>query len=156
IGARSPIFLAGLPSGFVQRLGRSVVDFHFSGTYQTGGMTIGYIRIPSFSPPSLTQAIAEFTAEMDFFQRNTQGLVIDVMRNPGGGCYMLDVTARLMSTPFFFFGEQIRPTEDRINALQNLLDALRTIRAEKWITDTYESYLDALKSTYSQSGALTG
>ena len=75
--------------------GRLPTDIHFSGTYQAGGMTIGYLRIPSFAPANPAQALTEITTEIAFFQQNTQGLVIDVMRNPGGGCFMLDLAARL-------------------------------------------------------------
>src|SRR5262249_6654968 len=69
IGARAPIFAAGLPAGFVQRLGRVASDFHFSGTYTSNGLTIGYLRIPNFAPPAT--AVTELRTEIDFLQRNT-------------------------------------------------------------------------------------
>lgn len=49
-GSRSPSFR--LPDNFVQRLGRTGTDFHFSGTYEADGMRIGYLRVPSFSAGS--------------------------------------------------------------------------------------------------------
>ena len=66
-------------------------------------------------------------------QKNTEGLVVDVMRNPGGGCYMIDVAARLIPYPFFFFGEQIRPTQDRIVAYDAQLQFARAVHAEQWV-----------------------
>lgn len=84
LGSRNPVFRAGLPADFVQRLGKSPGDFHFSGTYQSDGYTIGYLRVPHFSP-SASQAMRELEAEISYFQANTDGLVVDVMRNPGGG-----------------------------------------------------------------------
>ena len=62
-------------------------------------------------------------------QANTDGLVIDVMRNNGGGCYMIDAAARLIPYPFFFFGEQIRATQDRLNSFQSQLDQAKAQRA---------------------------
>src|SRR5688572_14682000 len=52
LGQRAPVFAAGLPSNFVQRLGRVASDFHFSGTYESEGVRIGYLRIPNFAPPA--------------------------------------------------------------------------------------------------------
>jgi hypothetical protein len=80
-GARAPIFRAGLPSSFVQRLGTAASDFHFSGTYKSGAYTIGYIRIPGFGPANLAVTVAEFDREIAYMQANTDGLVVDVMRN---------------------------------------------------------------------------
>ena len=84
VGSRTPLFRAGLPASFTQRLGNNTSDFHFSGTYTSGGQTIGYLRVPSFSPASTANAVRELEAEVTYMQRNTDGLVIDVMRNPGG------------------------------------------------------------------------
>jgi hypothetical protein len=156
IGVRNPIFAAALPQNFVLRLGRQPTDFHFSGTFQAGGNTIGYLRIPNFSPPNIGQAITEIAAEIAYFQQNTQGLVVDVMRNPGGGCYMLDVAARLTPFPFYFFGEQLIVTRDRLNAFENLLAAVKAARIDQWIIDTYQLYVDAMRAAYNSSGSLTG
>jgi len=52
LGLREPVFLAGLPTNFVQRLGRTSTEFHFSGTYEADGVRIGYLRLPNFAPPA--------------------------------------------------------------------------------------------------------
>jgi hypothetical protein len=85
LGQRDPILRPGLPADFVPRLGRASSEFHFSGTYQADGLRIGYLRIPNFGP-NMAIAIRELDAEIDYFQKNTDGLVVDVMRNTGGGC----------------------------------------------------------------------
>jgi hypothetical protein len=125
LGSRFPVFRAGLPSNFVQRVGNGAADFHFSGTYEARGMRIGYLRIPNFAPLNLEAAIQELEREVRFFQENTDGLVVDVMRNTGGGCYMLDVAARLIPYEFYFFGEEIRATQGRVNGLQFAIEAAR-------------------------------
>jgi hypothetical protein len=45
-----------------------------------------------------------------YLQQNTDGLVVDVMRNTCGGCYMLTAASHLIPYPFFFFGEELRVT----------------------------------------------
>jgi C-terminal processing protease CtpA/Prc len=141
VGARNPIFRGGLPASFVLRLGASGADSHFSGTYKAGDKTIGFLRIPSFSPVSTAAAVREFDAEINYFQNNTDGLVVDVMRNPGGGCYMLDVAARLIPSSFYFFGEQVRATQDRLDSLQFALDFAIAVRAPDWVIQTYQYYV---------------
>jgi len=156
VGLSSPIFRSGLPSSFVQRLGRSFNDFHFSGTYTSNGLTIGYLRIPNFSPFNPTQALNELKTEIDFFQNNTDGLVVDVTRNNGGGCYMIDVAAALIPYPFYFFGEQIRATQDRLNAFQSSLEIAKLVRADQSVIDTFQSYIDQMKAALLSNRGLTG
>ena len=84
LGSRNPVFRAGLPADFVQRLGKSPGDFHFSGTYQSDGYTIGYLRVPP-SARARRKRLRELEAEISYFQANTDGLMVDVMRYPGGG-----------------------------------------------------------------------
>jgi hypothetical protein len=161
IGSRAPLFAAGFPSGFVQRLGRVSTDFHYSGTYVSNGLTIGYLRIPSFSQPST--ALTELRAEIDFLQKNTDGLIVDVMRNPGGGCYMLDVAATLIPYPFYFFGEQVRATQDRLNSYQSQLDSLRIIQAlpgnpagvTSQVINAWQVYVDELKAALNATRGMT-
>jgi C-terminal processing protease CtpA/Prc len=154
VGARPPIFVAGLPPNFVQRLGRLPADFHYSGTYVSNGLTIGYLRIPSFAP-NLAVAFNELRSEIDYFQRNTDGLVVDVMRNPGGGCYMMDAVAALTPYPFYFFGEQIRATQDRLNSMQAQLDLAVALRMEEWVILTYQIYVDQMKAALSANRGMT-
>jgi len=161
IGTRAPIFSAGLPTGFVQRLGRVAADFHFSGTYVSNGLTIGYLRIPSFGQPPT--ALAELRAEIDFLQKNTDGLVVDVMRNPGGGCYMLDVAATLIPYPFYFFGEQLRATQSTLNSFQSQLDSLRSLQAlpgnpagiTSQVVNSWQVYVDELKAAFNANRGMT-
>ncbi len=155
IGSQTPHFRNGFPSSFVQRLGRSYSEFHYSGTYTSNDRTIGYLRIPSFSPSNITSAINELQSEIDYFQKNTDGLVIDVTRNPGSGCYMLDAAAALIPYPFYFFGEQIRATQDRLNSFQSQLDSARRSNAEQWVIDAYQRYVDQMKAALAANRGMT-
>src|SRR5205823_3505244 len=92
--SRTPIFT--LPQGFQQRLGTGG-DFFLSGTYSAGGFRIGYIRIPTYNPSDTTAALTQFQTEIAYFQANTDGLVVDQMRNNGGVlCYGENIVANLI------------------------------------------------------------
>lgn len=154
IGSRIPIFRGGFPSTFVQRLGAAPSNFHYSGTYTASGLTIGYLRIPSFGP-ILANAVNELRAEIDYLQANTDGLVVDVTRNPGGGCYMLDAAAALIPYPFYFFGEHLRATQGLLNSYQTLLESARNTRAEQWVIDTYQIFVDRMKAALQANRGMT-
>ena len=152
-GSRAPTFR--MPANFVQRLGQSATDFHFSGTYESGGLRLGYLRIPNFAPPSTVLAVRELDTEISYLQNNTDGLVVDVTRNTGGGCYMLDAAAHLIPSNFFFFGEELRVTFDRVSAVDRALQSARTFRAPDWIVKYYETVLAAVQEAYQQSRGRT-
>jgi hypothetical protein len=100
-GARNPIFVGGLGAGFTRRLGGAAADFFYSGVFQFAGLKIGYIRIPNYAPPSQAVAFRQFETEITFMNANTDGLVIDEMRNTGGNlCFGEEIARRL--TPYEF------------------------------------------------------
>ena len=150
LGARAPTFAAALPASFVQRLGRLAGEFHFSGIYEADGLRIGYLRIPNFAPPNQATAVVELQTEIAFFERNTDGMVVDVMRNTGGGCYMLTAASYLIPRPFFFFGEEVRVTIGRINGIQAALEAAQTAGAPPFIIEIYREILRQLEIAYSE------
>jgi C-terminal processing protease CtpA/Prc len=154
-GARQPIF--GLPAGFQQRQGRLPADFFFSGTYMSGGRRIGFIRIPSYSPPSTALALAEFEREMVFFQANTDGLVVDETRNPGGlSCFREDMARRLIHYPFRIMGYEFRATWSRVTAFESALSQARLFEADQWIIDLYEVLFQQLLTAYKENRGRTG
>lgn len=154
VGARNPWFQ--LPEGFVIRLGRTPQEFHFSGTYESSGLRIGYLRLPNFAPGNVPGAIQELENEIRYLNGNTDGLVVDVTRNTGGGCYMLDVAKRLINYDFWFFGEEIRPTWDRVNATNAALEAARRGRADQWIIDVLQHNTNMLLEAYRAGAPRTG
>jgi hypothetical protein len=156
LGSRTPIFRTGFPANFIQRLGRLPSDFHYSGTYQSNGATMGYLRIPNFQPSSTSATVAELEKELTYLQSNTDGLVLDVTRNPGGGCYMLDVAAHLISQPFYFFGEQIRATQSQLELFELSLLVAQLTGADQWIVNTYQSFVDQTKDALQSNRGMTG
>jgi len=153
-GRRAPAFAP--PPNLVQRLGRFPGEFHFSGTYTAGGKRLGYVRIPSFSPPSTTIAVRELLTEVLFFQQNTDGLVVDIMRNDGGGCYLLTAASLLMKERFHVPGQQVRPSLATINSFQQSIEVAREVQAAPWIITLLENYLSQLLSAYQENRGVTG
>lgn len=110
LGQLPPLF--ALPAGFQIRAGLAGSDPFFSGVYSNSGVTIGYIRLPSMNPAvGASAAVQRFEQEVLFMQGNTDGLVIDVMRNPGGQVnYVDELLRRLHPNRFRTMGFEIRAT----------------------------------------------
>ncbi len=153
-GARTPVY--ALPESFTQRLGRASADFHYSGTYEADGKRIGFLRIPSFSPPNTSAAVRELTAEIAWMQQNTHGLVVDVTRNPGGGCYGETALSLVIPYPYRTIGDEIRPSQALIRSFEASLNQARAARAEQWTIDLLESLLGYLRTAYRENRGRTG
>lgn len=153
-GARNPYY--ALPVNFQLRLGRLPTDIFYSGTYLYDGQRIGYLRIPNFAPPSTLAALTQLDAEIAFLKANTDGLVVDVSRNTGGGCIGLDYAQRLIPTKFVFFGEQLRPTQSLLLGFASSLRLARLLQAETWVINTYTAIVAELESALKQNRSMTG
>jgi hypothetical protein len=143
-GAQAPVFAASLPSSFVLRQGKSGLDPFYSGVFSAGGHTIGFIRIPSYSPTSTAAALTAFQNEIAFFQANTEGLVVDEMRNPGGSVsYLNAIVSYLMPSKWRSIAFELRASSEWVVAFssslvsataqgapQNILDLLQAIKDE--------------------------
>ena len=117
-GSRFPIF--ALPAGFTDlnaacatclvRPGEPL--FYFFASFTTAsGVRVGFVRIPSMSPPSTAIALAQLERAVALFGGTTDGLIVDVMRNPGGSVAFVEAVAqRLIPTTFHTIGFEIRST----------------------------------------------
>jgi C-terminal processing protease CtpA/Prc len=154
-GARAPIFSP--PAGFQQRLGRSSLDFFYSGTFQADGLRIGFIRIPSFNPPSAALALLQFEDEMIYFENNTDGLVIDDMRNPGGSVALVESIARLTHPRIFStIGFEVRANAGWVYSSQAVLNGARASNQEPWIIANLERRLADVTQANSETRGRTG
>ena len=153
-GSRAPLFAP--PAGFVQRRGVGS-DFFYSGTFSAGGYKIGYIRIPSYGPSSTTAALTELDGEITYFQANTDGLVVDEMRNPGGNlCFGENIMTRFARGPFQSTSFDMRVFYGRLSGFYNSLQSAIASGADQWIIDSYRTIVDALTSAYYENRGLTG
>jgi len=158
-GARSPVF--AMPVGFVQRLGTQPAHFFFSGTYVApNGLRIGFIRVPSMSPPSVATALQQLDQEIAFFNANTDALVIDVTRNPGGLISFVEaISQRFIATPFHTIGFEIRATGAWLfsfaSALQNALATGAPPEIVDNLRNNFNAVLDAFNANRGRSVAVS-
>jgi hypothetical protein len=146
-----PIF--SLPDSFTQRQGTGSFDDFFSGTFTADGLTIGYLRYPQFSffsPTTLRNEVA-------FFQTRTDGLIIDIMGNPGGdACTMEEFTQYFMPQGFQSVGESLRATWDYVMAYQDFVDFATdegTFSDEELAQ--LQAQLEAVRKAYAQNRGFT-
>jgi C-terminal processing protease CtpA/Prc len=152
MGSRTPIF--SLPQGFVRRLGGASSDVFYSGTWQSGGYRIGFIRIPNYS--GTTTAVQQFQREIAYFQDNTDGLIIDDMRNPGGdGCYVEQLLTYVMPGPFRVLGFEVRATRLWINNFSYDLALAQSSGAPPDVIDLLTSLLAQVQTAYASNRGKT-
>jgi C-terminal processing protease CtpA/Prc len=152
--ALQPIF--NLPSNFVQRLGNGPNDVFFTGTYQSGGKTIGYIRIADFEPNDETGAESSFDGEISYMEQNTDGLVVDVMRNPGGDvCYTEDLESRLMTKSFHDAVFELRPLLGDVQAYQYATEQAIAEGQPTYVIEILQQQTRYVEKAY-EAGGLTG
>ncbi len=150
-----PVF--AFPAGFTQRLGRSGFDNFSSGIYTAGGVKVGFIRIPTFQPSSTGAALSQFASEIAYMQANTDGLVIDVMRNLGGdGCYAEQMLSYVMPQKFRTIGLEIRATAVMVIGISSELEYYKSVGADAWMIQTLEALLSGVKQAYSENRGRTG
>ncbi len=152
-GGRSPIF--AMPAGFERRLGGAASDNFFSGVFDYDGLRIGFLRIPGFGGSA--GALQQFEREIAFFEENTAGLIIDVMRNSGGSaCYNEDIQRRLIPYRFRAMAREFRATWGWVNSFAASLEAARAQRAEPHVIALLEARLKDIETAYRENRGRTG
>ena len=145
-GSLTPIF--ALPQGFVRRLG-ATGDFFLSGAYMANGLRIGYIRIPTYNPSDTVAALAQFQKEIAFFQANTDGLVVDEMRNSGGSlCYGESIVSNLIPANFQPLGYEIRSTYEYLSLFGARLASAQAA-GNQTVIGQYQTLYNAIAASYS-------
>jgi hypothetical protein len=155
-GAQAPVFAASLPSSFVLRQGRFYLDPFFSGVFSAGGHTIGFIRIPSFGPSNTTTAVATFQSEIAYFQANTEALVVDDMRNPGGSVsYLNSIASYLMPTTWRSIPFELRATSEWVEAVSSALVSAVALGAPQYYIDLLQAIKDEIVASNAAMRGLT-
>jgi hypothetical protein len=156
VGNLAPVF--DPPPGFQVRQGIRPTDNFLSGTFRAGGRNLGYIRIPRMTSTStLAQAYREFETEIAFFQQNTDGLVVDIMRNPGGNIgYGHELARRLIPEPFEGVGFELRANAGYVANFSATVETARRLGAPDHVVRSYEALLHDLFETFKQNRGRTG
>ena len=155
LGARTPYY--ALPSDFVRRRGTGS-DNLFSGTFTSDGLRIGLIRIPTFSVAfgaARRNLRRELEAEVTFLQAQTDGLIVDVSRNPGGFC-SADLASRLTNQTTQVYRDLLLPTLSDIQLYEEIVAEARMFGAEPWVIDLWQFALDSLRGAAAGNRSLTG
>jgi len=162
-GSRIPVFT--LPAGFVDmslptptgivRPGEPV--FYLVGTFTTtAGTRVGFIRIPSMSPPSSAIALIQLDRAMAQFAGTTDALIVDVMRNPGGlVSFVESVSQRLIPAPFNTIGFEIRATGSWLFSFAAQLTNARLGGAPPAIVANLEANFNEVLNAYSENRGRT-
>lgn len=152
-----PIF--ALPQGFQTRLaGNAATDSFSSGWWTAEGLRIGFIRIPNMSPAlGTTAALQQFDREIAWMEENTDGLIIDVMRNPGGSVlYVENLCQRLIPYVFRSIGFELRATASDVASFGATLDSARRSNLPAHIVAGYESRYNDVLMAYGENRGRTG
>lgn len=105
IGARNPFFK--LPENFkemklpmamkVPPLSAFVsLDSFYAGTFERNGKTVGFLRIPSYSPDSVMNIATTLRYIIGRLEKETDYLVIDQTNNPGGMVILSDMIIKAL------------------------------------------------------------
>jgi hypothetical protein len=158
-GARNPIFVnaLALPAlRFTRRLGGAAADLFYSGTFQYEALTIGYIRVPNYAPASLATWLQQLDQEMAFMRANTDGLIVDEMRNTGGFlCLGEELVRRLVPYPFQATGFALRPYWTRVLGFYNSLNAARAANAPPDVIQQYEQAFNEMLAANREGRVVT-
>jgi peptidase S41-like protein/PDZ domain-containing protein len=153
-GARTPVF--ALPANFSQRLGTQSTHFFFSGTYTSNGVRIGFVRIPSMAPPNTTLALQQLDQEMAFFNSNTDVLVVDVTRNPGGTVSATEAFARrLFPSAFRTVGFEIRATALWVQSIVSAVGAAQAAGAPAEVIANLRAIMNEIIAAYNENRGRT-
>ena len=154
-GGKFPIYAP--PPGFTLRLGAQSTDFFLSGTYAVNGVRIGLIRIPTMSPPNVSLALQQLDTEIAYFNDNTDGLVVDVMRNPGGTVSFVEsIAQRFIPTPFRTLGYEIRATGAWLFSFASQLNAARASNAPPQIIENLQNNFNEVLRAYNEKRGRSG
>jgi hypothetical protein len=156
-GGTSPIFAGALAGAhFTRRLGGSAGDYFYSGTFPYEDLTIGYIRIPSYAPASTSAALTQFQKEIAYFNANTDGLIVDEMRNPGGNlCYGESIASQLIPDYFRVTGFRLRPFWSRVIGFYNSWINAKASGAPQAVIDQYELVYKAMLAANTSGQTIT-
>jgi len=152
-----PVFR--MPDGFQTRLsGNAATDSFYSGWWAAEGLRLGFIRIPNMSPSLGTSAaLQQFEREIAWMQENTDGLVIDIMRNPGGSVlYVENLSQRLIPYSFRSIGFELRATASDVASFGATLDSARRANLPDHIIAGYEARYNDVLAAYRENRGRTG
>jgi hypothetical protein len=148
-----------LPESFERRQGQGAGSLIFSGTYEADGYLIGFLRIPAFPLGTFTQStmLRQIETELAYFQDNVDGVVVDVMRNPGGSvCLTNDILRRLIPVEFRTLADEFRPTLEIVQLFRQDVEDAKFFGADEVTIAFLEGFLRDVETAYYEPRGRTG
>ena len=148
-----------LPEGFVRRQGQGAGSLIFSGTFEAEGYQIGFLRIPAFPTSTFTRStmLRQIDTELAYFQDNVDGVVVDVMRNPGGSvCLTNDILRRLIPVEFRTLADEFRPTLEIVQLFRQDVEDAKFFGADEVTIAFLEGFLRDVETAYYEPRGRTG
>lgn len=104
------------------------------------------------SPPNFALALQQLDQEIAFFNQNTDGLIVDVMRNPGGFVSFVEAAAqRFIPTPFRTIGFEIRATASWLFSFAAQLTSAELSNAPPDVIQNLRNIYNEVLSAYNQN-----
>ena len=120
------------------------------------GVRIGFLRIPSMAPPNTALALQQLDGEIAFFNSNTDVLIVDIMRNPGGTVSVVEAFARrLFPQPFRTVGFEIRATAKWVTAIVLALSNAQAAGAPAEIIENLRAIMKEIVEAYNDDRGRT-
>jgi len=114
----------------------------YPGRFSAGGYTIGFIRIADYAPSNSSTALSQFFGEIAYFQANTDGLIVDEMRNPGGSVlYVNQIAQFLIPYRFRSIAFEIRATSAWVESISQAIASARAQGAPQYNIDELQVIL---------------
>jgi C-terminal processing protease CtpA/Prc len=108
------------------------------------------------SPSNATLALQQLDAEMAFFNANTDVLVVDVTRNPGGSVNVTEEFARrLFTTDFRTVGFEIRATAAWVEAIVQAVVGAETGGAPPDVIANLRAIMNEIIAAYNENRGRT-
>jgi hypothetical protein len=105
--------------------------------------SIGYVRIPSYTPANAVQAVADFESIIKVFETSTDAMIIDQVNNPGGAVFYLYALASMLTD------QPLQTPLHRMSITQTDVVQARALIEKYKHVNSDEAALEALKDDQS-------
>ncbi|MBI4905021.1 MAG: PDZ domain-containing protein [Acidobacteria bacterium] len=150
----TPLFK--LPDDFVVHSGNRRFDTVYSGIFRSGVYRIGFLRIPSFEDLSFRGMLAQEVLDELTYLADTDGLIIDLMRNPGGyGCDAEVLASAFFTEPFTSLTAKSRVSWTDLRSISDELELAAYFGAEEDELQELRELLAAYTEAYQSADNFT-
>lgn len=144
-------FWLGTRTSYLPALGKKIWETDAANPFDAylyknaAGKLVGVVRIPSYVPANVGDALKAFSKIVTHFEAVADGLVIDQLNNPGGSVFYLYTLASMLSnqplkTPLHRMSITPADVMDSVNVINELASVKDDESAKKVIGETLGGY----------------